>query len=113
MKTKLLISLLLIVSINFTFADGIMLSSKESYPNHLLKNVSTEINVEINGLVAITTVFQKFLNESDSITDAVWNFPLPEKARSMRMRYWYNDTAYDAKLMVIQQTTNPGTGEGG
>ncbi|MBT7825800.1 MAG: VWA domain-containing protein [Bacteroidetes bacterium] len=113
MKTKLLISLLLIVSINFTYADGIMLSSKESYPNHLLKNVSTEINVEINGLVAITTVFQKFLNESDSITDAVWNFPLPEKARSMRMRYWYNDTAYDAKLMVIQQTTNPGTGEGG
>lgn len=93
------------------FGDGLLLPSNENYPKDLLKNLTSRINVKINGVVAETEVYQEFQNEWNQSTDAIYNFPLPADARATEIIYWKNDTAYKAILQVRQQETNPGTGE--
>ena len=94
-------------------ADGVLLPKDTSYPYTFLKNMVTEITVNIHGQMVETTVYQEFLNESSNPVDAVWNFPMPADARSTKLTYWHNDTAYDAVLRVAEQVVNPGTGDGG
>jgi len=99
--------------IQFSYAEGLMIPSKDGYPKDLLRNRSTTVNVDIHGLIAETFVYQEFVNEWTDSTDAVYNFPLPPDARATEFVYWYKDTAYKAILKVKEQATNPGTGEGG
>jgi Ca-activated chloride channel family protein len=92
-------------------SDGLLLSSKENYPNGLLRNRMTRVTVTVHGLVAETVVYQEFVNDWHDSTDAVYSFPLPPDARATKFLYWRNDTTFKAVLRVQQQATNPGTGE--
>ncbi|MEM1093626.1 MAG: VIT domain-containing protein [Bacteroidota bacterium] len=94
-------------------ADGLLLADDKDYPGRLLKNRTTHVKVIIHGLVAETIVTQEFENEWDRPVDAVYSFPLPPDARSTQLLYSRGDTLFKAVLRVQQQTSNPGTGEGG
>ncbi|MGE5457211.1 MAG: VIT domain-containing protein, partial [Methanococcaceae archaeon] len=94
-------------------ATGLMMPVSKSYPKDFLRLRSTEVSVKISGLVAETSVYEEFQNEWSDSTDAVFSFPLPADARATDIVYWYNDKVYKAILQVKEQSTNPGTGEGG
>lgn len=101
------------VSFGISYATGLMMPVAKGYPKDFLRLKTCEITVNIHGLVAETVVYQEFQNEWSDSTDAVYSFPLPENARATNFIYWYNDKAYKAVLQVKEQSTNPGTGEGG
>ncbi len=110
---KIIVILALVLGSLHIYADGILLPNDTSYQHTFLKNLLTEITVDIHGQMVETTVYQEFLNESSDSIDAVWNFPMPTDARSTRLEYWVNNVIYDAVLKVQQQVVNPGTGDGG
>jgi Ca-activated chloride channel homolog len=94
-------------------ADGLMRPSDKSYPKDFLRLRMTKIDVTINGQIAVTKVYQEFVNEWQQKTNAVFSFPLPADARATDFFFWSNDTMYRAVLKVKEQAVNPGTGEGG
>lgn len=98
---------------SLSYATGLMMPVAKGYPKDFLRLRTNEVTVNINGLLAETIVYQEFENEWSDSTDAVYSFPLPQDARATNFIYWYNDKAYKAVLQVKEQSTNPGTGEGG
>jgi Ca-activated chloride channel family protein len=110
---KLIFIILLLTFVSLSYATGLMLPTNKNYPKDFLRIRSSDVTVIINGLTAETIVSQEFQNEWSDSTDAVYSFPLPEDARATDIIYWYNDVAYKAVLKVGEQSTNPGTGEGG
>ncbi|MBP1657662.1 MAG: hypothetical protein H6Q31_2263 [Bacteroidetes bacterium] len=94
-------------------ADGVMRPQNKSYPKDFLRHRMTSIDVTLHGQIAVTTVYQEFVNEWHLATDAVYSFPLPAGARATEFLFWSNDTLYRAPLKVKEQAPNPGTGEGG
>jgi len=113
MKKVITILMCLFILQELSFADGLLMPAKDTYPKNFLKNRLTDVVVNINGIVAETFVTQEFVNEWFDSTDAVYSFPLPEDARATEFVYWYKDKPYKAVLKVKEQATNPGTGEGG
>lgn len=109
MKTCHILIVLLLISLN-SFADGVLTSKNENYPGLFLKNKSTEITVNINGLTAETIVRQEFENEWNKTVDATYSFPVPLNSRVTSLLYSVGDTLVEAILDVIPQTSNPGTG---
>ncbi len=95
------------------FADGVMRPSDKNYPKDFLRHRMTKVDVTFYGQVALTTVYQEFVNEWHLPTGAVYSFPLPVDARATDFLFWSNDTLYRASLRVKEQAPNPGTGEGG
>ena len=104
---------ILLVLAGHVLSDGLLVPVEDRYPKDFLRNRLTKVDVQINGLVAVTTVYQEFVNEWTETTDAVYSFPLPENAKATRFLYWRNDTTFQAVLKVKEQAVNPGTGEGG
>ena len=94
-------------------ADGLLIPTDEDYPKEFLRNRMTRVEVEIDGVVARTSVYQEFVNEWDRRTGGVYSFPLPPEARATEIVYWYEDQAYKAVMEVKEQVVNPGTGGGG
>lgn len=94
-------------------ADGVLLSNDIGYPGGLLRNRTTEVRVEVYGVVAVTTVTQTFTNEWSREVDAVYSFPLPAEAHASQLLYTRGDTLFQAVLRVREQSTNPGAGDGG
>lgn len=107
------ITILLLLICSLTFADGIIIADNENYPGRILKNKSTNVEVNIEGLIAKTITIQEFQNEWNQMIDGVYSFPLPLNARVTRLMYSKGDTLIDAVLRVMPQSSNPGTGEGG
>ncbi len=95
------------------FADGVMRPVDKNYPKDFLRTRMTKVDVAIHGQIAVTKVYQEFVNEWRQKTNAVYSFPLPPDARATDFFFWANDTMYQAVLKVKEQATNPGTGEGG
>ncbi|HSQ77009.1 MAG TPA: VIT domain-containing protein, partial [Bacteroidota bacterium] len=94
-------------------ADGVMRPQNKDYPKDFLRHRMTSIDVTLHGQIAVTSVYQEFVNEWHLATDAVYSFPLPAGARATEFLFWSNDTLYRAPLRVKEQAPNPGTGEGG
>jgi Ca-activated chloride channel homolog len=94
-------------------ADGVMRPAAKSYPKDFLRHRMTNIDVTFHGQIAVTTVYQEFVNEWYLPTDAVYSFPLPADARATDFLFWSNDTLFRAPLKVKEQAPNPGSGEGG
>ncbi|MBN2281067.1 MAG: VWA domain-containing protein [Candidatus Marinimicrobia bacterium] len=109
MKYRIFITTLLLVT--SIFADGLLMPADEDYPKDFLRNRMTRINININGLIAETAIYQEFVNESYDSTDAVFSYPLPDEAKATKFLYWYNDIVYEAVLKVKEQAVNPGHGE--
>jgi len=110
---KYMFLFVLLYAANNCFATGLLMPEAKNYPKDFLKLRSSKVTVNINGLTAETIVYQEFENEWSDSTDAVYSFPLPEGARATDVYYWYKDKLYKAVLKVKEQSTNPGTGEGG
>lgn len=111
---KQLFSLLVILAaLSSVFADGLLMPNDEDYPADFLRHRATIIDLEIDELYATTIVYQEFVNDWHETTDAVWSFPLPYDARSIKLQYTRHDTIFQAILIESSQSTNPGTGEGG
>lgn len=115
MSRKMLFIVLvsLFFGVTGALADGLLRSSDPNFPKDLLQNRLTKIYVQLNGQIAETVVYQEFVNEWNTSTNAVYSFPLPPDARATAFFYWYNDVCYQAVLKVKEQAVNPGTGEGG
>ena len=112
---KLALCALMAATIGITpaSADGVMRPSAKNYPKDFLRHRMTKVDVTLYGQVALTTVYQEFVNEWHMPTDAVFSFPLPADARATDFLFWSNDTLYRAPLKVKEQAPNPGSGEGG
>ncbi len=113
MRTVLKYFVTLTLFIGILCADGLMRPSSKSYPGNFLRHRMTKVDVSIIGQIAQTTVYQEFVNEWTSSTDAVYSFPLPPDARATAVYFWANDTMFRAVLKVKEQAVNPGTGDGG
>jgi len=94
-------------------ADGVLRPADTTYPGDFLRLRMTSVSVSMMGQIAMTTVYQEFVNEWNKATNAVYSFPLPADARATRFLYWSNDTCYEAVLKTQEQAVNPGTGSGG
>ena len=105
--------LMILVTLSSLFSDGLLMPNDENYPADFLRHRATIIDVEIEELYATTIVYQEFVNDWHETTDAVWSFPLPYDARSIKLLYTRHDTTFQAILIESSQSTNPGTGEGG
>ncbi len=113
MRPIIYIFIVIIILTSVILADGLMLPVDENYPRDLLRSRLTKVEINIDGVIARTSVYQEFVNEWEQDVDVVYNFPLPKDARATQFLYWFDDTIYTAVLMVREQSTNPGTGEGG
>ncbi len=109
----LFITVIILLTYSISFADGIIIADNENYPGMILKNNSTSIEVNIEGLIVKTITMQEFQNEWNEMVDGVYSFPLPLNARVTRLMYSKGDTLIDAVLKIMPQTANPGTGQGG
>ena len=104
--------ILFVGCVSSLFADGLLLPADENYPVDFLRNKITKVDVTINGLVAETVVYQEFINEWTESVDAVYNFPLPDNARSTMLLYTRNDTTFRAVYESGNgRGWNRGTGE--
>jgi len=112
-RFALIFTLLFIGLSKLALSDGLLLPENQSYPADFLRKKITEVHVTIHGLVAQTVTTMEFVNEWDQTVDAVFNFPLPQDARSTQLLYDRNDTMFKAVLRVEPQNPNPGTGQGG
>ncbi|MGE5401613.1 MAG: VIT domain-containing protein [Ignavibacteriales bacterium] len=113
LNKKIILTVFFLTLISVCHATGLMMPVSKNYPKDFLRLRTCEVTVNISGIVAETIVYQEFQNEWTDSTDAVYSFPLPEDARATNFIYWYNDKAYKAVLQVKEQSSNPGTGEGG
>ncbi len=105
--------LMLLLVFGNGWADGLMMPDNDRYPLDFLRKRGTDIAVEIDGLVARTTVYVEFENEWNEAVDAEFSFPLPPAARATQILYTRGDSTFQAILRVLPQSTNPGEGEGG
>ncbi len=74
------------------FADGVIRPTNTSYPKDFLRTRMTKVDVAIYGQIAVTKVYQEFVNEWQQKTNAVYSFPLPADARATDFFFWANDT---------------------
>jgi Ca-activated chloride channel homolog len=109
----LMVSTAIILGTTPVLADGVMRPQAKTYPKDFLRHRMTSIDVTLHGQIAVTTVYQEFVNEWHLATDAVYSFPMPWDARATEFLFWSNDTLFRAPLKVKEQAPNPGTGEGG
>ncbi|HLP17974.1 MAG TPA: VWA domain-containing protein [Bacteroidota bacterium] len=112
-RTSLRLCFLLCVAVHTLCADGLMRPTDKAYPKNFLRTRMTRVDVTLYGQIAVTKVYQEFVNEWHLKTNAVYSFPLPADARATDFFFWANDTMYQASLKVNEQAVNPGTGEGG
>jgi len=83
---NIFITILLLLTYSLTFADGIIIADNVNYPGRILKNKSTNVEVNIEGLIAKTITIQEFQNEWNQMVDGVYSFPLPLNARVIRLK---------------------------
>ena len=53
--------------------------------------LKTDINVDVQGLITTTTVKQYFINPTNTFTEAIYLFPLPEKSAVDQLRMKIGD----------------------
>jgi len=77
--------------------DSFVAESSEKIISLPLKH--TQVNWEISGFVARTTVIQEFQNPFEDSIEAIYNFPLPNEASvdSMIMKIWERTIVWEIK----------------
>lgn len=72
------------------------LQGLEDYEESML--LRTQVNVDINGLVARTRVSQMFTNQSNEWLEGVYVFPLPENAAVDHMKMFVGDRIIEGQI---------------
>lgn len=84
-----------------TQAAGLMTPAQSSLPE--LKIKAHHVDVVIQDGYAITTVDQTFYNPNQQALEAVYSFPVPEKASVGEFTYWIDGKAVTGEVLEKQQ----------
>jgi Ca-activated chloride channel family protein len=80
---------------------SLLLRMQDGYSVSTLLN--TEVDMQINGLVARVTVRQEFRNEGKSWAEGVYVFPLPDKAAIDQLRLHIGDRFIEGEIREKEQ----------
>ena len=79
-----------------TRMGSLLWQMEQGYTNATL--ISTDVQMQINGLVARVAVRQQFRNEGNEWVEGVYVFPLPDKAAVDRMRLHIGDRFIEGEI---------------
>ncbi|ABC28409.1 uncharacterized protein containing a von Willebrand factor type A (vWA) domain [Hahella chejuensis KCTC 2396] len=82
-------------------AAGLLKPQGGSLPDLDLR--SQDVNVTIEGEYAITTVDQVFYNPNAQPLEAIYSFPVPEKAAVSQFTYWINGAPVHGEVVAKKQ----------
>lgn len=80
---------------------GLLMRMSEGYVTATLLN--TEVNIDVNGLVARVSVRQEFRNDGQEWVEGVYVFPLPDKAAVDHMRMHIGDRFIEGEIREKEQ----------
>ncbi len=105
MKKKLIIPAMAIIAAALASADGLIIIPEPVHPvpGHFsfapLSVTYHRVSVEVDGLVAVTSVDQEFYNPGDARLEGTYIFPLPEGAHIDKFSMDVNGRQTDAELL--------------
>jgi hypothetical protein len=103
--TTLIITLSLSVSL---MANGVIIPDSASIK--YLPLISTEVDVSVEGQVAITKATQVFLNTTEDSLKIQYAFPMPVEASALSLMYKINNHWYEAIFSATEQDSISGGG---
>jgi len=80
---------------------SLLMRMSEGYVTATLLN--TDINIQVNGLVARVSVMQEFKNDGGEWVEGVYVFPLPDKAAVDQMRLYVGDRFIEGEIREKEQ----------
>ena len=104
-KLALVIGLFLLVGISLVRGDGFIVVEHPIYipPGHFpfapLEVTSHQVNVKIDGQVAITSIDQEFYNPNDQRLEGFYMFPVPKGAHIDKFSMEIGGKSVDAELL--------------
>ncbi|SHG14679.1 Ca-activated chloride channel family protein [Microbulbifer donghaiensis] len=97
----LVVSLLSLLAPQLVMAAGLMTPADSALPELQIKE--HHVNVVIEDGYAITEVEQTFFNPNDQTLEAIYTFPVPEKASVGEFTYWIDGKPVTAEVLPKQQ----------
>src|SRR5262245_765241 len=104
-KLALAIGLFLLGSVSLSRGDGFIVVERPIYvlPTHFpfapLEVTSHQVNVKIDGQVAITSIDQEFYNPNDQRLEGFYMFPVPKGAHIDKFSMEIGGKSVDAELL--------------
>ena len=86
------------ISINQAESGSLLIESTQLGQYYLAPTVDTDVNMDINGLIARVQVTQHFSNPSSEWVNGIYVFPLPENAAVDHMRMLIGDRVIEGKI---------------
>jgi Ca-activated chloride channel family protein len=77
-------------------AGSLLMRMAEGYETAALLN--TDVNIDVNGLVARVSVMQEFRNEGSEWVEGIYVFPLPDEAAVDHMRLYIGDRFIEGEI---------------
>ena len=110
MRYSLILMVICLTAISMPLlADGILRIPNENGDDHLCPLVGVNVDVDIHDQIAITTVRNSFLNETDTVTSALYHFRVPSTASVTGFGIWQGDSLIEFDLHPGEQG-GPGGG---
>ncbi|MGH1538618.1 MAG: marine proteobacterial sortase target protein [Gammaproteobacteria bacterium] len=91
------------ITINDVESGSLLIESSQLSSYHLAPTVDTDVQMNINGLVARVNVTQHFTNPSNEWVNGIYVFPLPENAAVDHMSMIIGDRIIEGKIKEKQQ----------
>jgi len=82
-------------------AGSLLMRMAEGYETATLLN--TDVNIDVNGLVARVSVMQEFRNEGNEWVEGIYVFPLPEAAAVDHMRLYVGERFIEGEIREKEQ----------
>ena len=80
---------------------SLLMRMSEGYVTATLLN--TDVNIDVNGLVARISVMQEFENDGQEWVEGVYVFPLPDEAAVDHMRMYIGDRFIEGEIREKEQ----------
>jgi Ca-activated chloride channel family protein len=101
---KSVVALLLLSLSIFTHGTGLMTPANGQLPKLEIKQHHVDVTIE-NGY-AITSVTQTFFNPNDITLEAIYSFPIPEKAAVGEFTYWIDGKPITGEVLEKKEARN-------
>ena len=82
-------------------AGSLLMRMAEGYETATLLN--TDVNIDVNGLVARVSVMQEFKNEGNEWVEGIYVFPLPDAAAVDHMRLYVGERFIEGEIREKEQ----------
>ena len=86
------------VTINDTESGSLLIETKQTGQFYLAPTVDTDVQIDINGLIARVNVTQHFSNPSSEWVNGIYVFPLPENAAVDHMDMVIGERIIEGKI---------------